>query len=441
MSHFLGKVFGFGLVWVPQSFRFSTSTPQLPTSCLFVLVVLSEVIQVSVGCTLHFDIKFSLLDYSIHQLTLSSTTDAAKASLCRRLVEARECDLGIFLRHFRRRFPEPSDMQSPLALGVLRSRELLKKFHTIRSERGHARQRQDLSSSGHGKRFMHHARRDMMSQARCQHIECHGRDPALRLPRSGGQPLVPIAQDAFEHFIPKDLVAQLNDISSPPIGAGDILRVPLKLPAAPGGILPLPPIPAAAAAEVPPAAGALAIAPQPQQQGGPMLSGRGGSVYQTIARSKFAAARLLVGTRKLTREEIAGIYSEAGEERRCAEAEGGARWQRWVELYNEEVKDRKMRQKGLAKASATGGSVLAASSGGAAPSAVAGPAYKPHFHCMGTPDFPISPYVLMQADPPKDEYVYKDKKYIIFPEDVIYPLRGGEGLNKCTGCSLTPPTE
>ncbi len=87
----------------------------------------------AVSSALHFDIKFSQLEYMVHQLTNPGIPPAEKQDICTSIQFARPCDLVMFLQHFRRDFPTPDLMMGPSAAAVLRMRERQKVFHTMRS--------------------------------------------------------------------------------------------------------------------------------------------------------------------------------------------------------------------------------------------------------------------------------------------------------------------
>ncbi len=103
--------------------------------------------QVGVNSFLHFDLKFSQLEYIIHKVTSITESDAVKKDLCDRVELSRECDLPIFLRHWKRMSPTSETMLLPLGLNVLRVREAGKTFTSMKSERGHAQERQDLQAA------------------------------------------------------------------------------------------------------------------------------------------------------------------------------------------------------------------------------------------------------------------------------------------------------
>ena len=69
----------------------------------------------------------------------------------------------------------------------------------------------------------------------------------------------------------------------------------------------------------------------------------------------------------------------------------------------------------------------------------AGDRYKPHFGCCGTPRLPIQPEVIMQQPTPTTEHVYHNKDFIIFPENVVDPLRGYFGYKANAQASLIDP--
>lgn len=106
----------------------------------------------SVTVSRYFDLKFSHLDYRIHHITRTEVSDDTKNELCSELLASRACDIGIFLRHFRANFADREAMLSDLGMHALAMREKTKLFSTISSERGHARERRNLSAkTGPGK--------------------------------------------------------------------------------------------------------------------------------------------------------------------------------------------------------------------------------------------------------------------------------------------------
>jgi hypothetical protein len=311
------------------------------------------------------------------------------------------------MRQFRRTFSDPGLMLSKLALSTLAIREAGKGFHTIRSEQGHALQRHDFQSkTGPGKTYMHHARRNIVAQATASHVQRNGQDPArrlLQLPRSTFAS-VALAADPFAEYLSKAELQKLNDVRRPSITVNDIIRPDMRLQLA-----------GAAAHDDVQLAVAGGEAAMPQEIA--VKPGKGGNVFHTISRAKFRALKLLVGDRTLTKDEVSSVYDDAHAERASAQAEGGARWQRWLQLYQQEVRERKTSTEGPAPRPSRAKSAPARSS--SQPQA-----YAPLFGLVGTPLLPLQPEVLMDTEPPSDKYVYKDRKYIFFPEDVVYPLCG-----------------
>ena len=372
-----------------------------------------QAMQVSVSGSLYFDNKFSLIDFMIQKLNWESLGAAEKRSLCQAVVDAKGCNLSLFLRHFRRDFPDVQDMMSRLGLMTLEVREKGKLFQTLRSERGHASERRDFEGAhGPGKSFVHHCRRNFIAQARVRHEEHNGLSPSAKLDASSP----PVVADPFLAVLPAPFVAAANDIDRPAATPMDVLR------AAP--VVALDAVPAAPPRHVPdvanvgpprgvvgPAAApvAAAVAPPPRAE---RCSGKGGSIYMTIKTSKLQAFKHSVGGRTLKADEIEQVTKMARKEREEAEAEGGARWARWVQLYEDEVDERRRGPRSRA--------VL--------PPPSSTHAYKPHFAMIGDGQLPVQPkaFCAMYNDkgPPSDERVYKDTRFIIQPEDATYPLRG-----------------
>lgn len=139
--------------------------------------------------SLYFDMKFSHLDYRIHLITRAGVGDGVKHDLCGELLSSRPCDIGIFLRHFRKSFPDREAILSDLALQTLVMREKTKLFSKIASERGHARERKNLNANtGPGTNFLHHRRLDLLSCVRTRLDNAGGLDPmGKRLPQAEKQ--------------------------------------------------------------------------------------------------------------------------------------------------------------------------------------------------------------------------------------------------------------
>lgn len=129
----------------------------------------------------------------------------------------------------------------------------------------------------------------------------------------------------------------------------------------------------------------------------------------TIYLAKMAAYKMSVGNRTLTKAEVDLVVQAAKTERREAEVEGGARWQRWLELFRHESAGRQYKQQRNTDRTRDG-------------------EYKQAWGFIGSPLLPIQPALVMdyidKKGTPKDPEVYHSKEYIIYPEDVVHPLRG-----------------
>ena len=127
-------------------------------------------IQISVGVSLHYDLKYSQLDFVIIRLTSTRLSMPEKIDIAEDVLIANDVDLGIWVRGFRKRFNTVHLLLSQESLAMLKLRERGKRLHTMRSERGHAGERHDLTTAASpGKAFHHHARRDLLSQVRVSH--------------------------------------------------------------------------------------------------------------------------------------------------------------------------------------------------------------------------------------------------------------------------------
>lgn len=366
-----------------------------------------QVVQVAAASFLHFDLKFAQLEFQIQRLTSASESAATKLELCTRLRDALPCNLGIFLRHFRKRFASVEEMQSPLALATLLAREANKRFTTVASERGHATERRDLQSGvGPGKVFCHHARANLVAQVATRHKEHHGSDLAKSL-RGGAQATVAaVAADPFSAVLPELFLQPLNSIDGREAAIEEFHRQPLldRVRIAQAGAASQLVLAGAPAGR--PAAGAA------DEQ--PLKSGKGGSIYQTIHRMKLKSFKAMVGQRILTPLELQSIAADARCEWQESRAAGGDRWHAWLRIYSSEVEDR---QRGVVAAA------VSPSSGSAVVNT-----YRPQFHLVGDPKWPVQPTAFVShmrsAKYPSGDKVYRDRSCIIGPEDVIYPLRG-----------------
>lgn len=376
-------------------------------------------VQVSTSITLHFDIKYSQIDFTIHRVLRSDFPDAERERLCNQVLHARDCDLGCFLRAYRKLFGDLASMLGPLGMEVLRLREALKGFSTMRSERGHASERRDLQSAqGSGKTFCHHARRDILRQVHGQHMRNNGADPLKkeRRPTQEDAPR-PLAADPFEAYLPSDMLRTLNDARSAVIQLEDLGRQAIAG-AAPAQLVHGHPD-AQQLQEPPP----VASEATPEHH-----SGKGGSVYMLIKRWKQHAYKNSVGGRALTRDELGNITADAKREHAEAKLEGGQRWARWARMYQDEVAER---QNLGPQAKRARGSVATSRADGPAASAQESAAlkpYQPHLQLRGNARMPIQPAALLDfyrsCGLPKDERVYHSTEFIVGTGDVVHPLRG-----------------
>ena len=130
------------------------------------------------GFSFFFDMKYSEFPYLHHVQVDDSFTQDEQEEVDQQLEDARECDLPIFSRLFRRRFPSVFAMRQKLAKHTLKTWAKGKKFHTHKSERGHAVERHELSAAqAPGQAFHHHGRKNYLGKVRTMHISSNGRDP------------------------------------------------------------------------------------------------------------------------------------------------------------------------------------------------------------------------------------------------------------------------
>ncbi len=89
-----------------------------------------QVLQLTLGISLHFDIKYAAWPYPLLCLIDPTYTDEERTLMCEALSIANECDLPIFAWHFRKRFSEPTihSMMSPLAKTLIYLGDKGKKF-------------------------------------------------------------------------------------------------------------------------------------------------------------------------------------------------------------------------------------------------------------------------------------------------------------------------
>lgn len=359
--------------------------------------------------SLYCDMKFSRLDYRIHLITRAGVSDGVTHDLCDELLSSRPCDIGIFLRHFRKNFPDLEAILSDLALQTLVMREKAKLFSTIASERGHARERKNLNANtGPGKNFLHHRRLDLLACVRTRHINAGGLDPlGKRLPRAKKKMDVPaIEADPFVGKMPAPLLQQLTGPSKTPPTLADVVAAggwPLQAPQAAA-------LESAHEVTAPPDVGHNSAGSR--DIGG----GRGGSVYMTIWRAKMAAFKMSVCGRKLALAECASVREAAKQERAAAEQEGGRRWKVWLDLFNQEVVER---QSGV-------------SSSGPGTSRPSKPVntmcpYKQHWGA-GSPALPITPQTVVgdydRHGCPSDEVVFKSDDHIVTHGQAVHLARG-----------------
>ncbi len=297
-------------------------------------------------------------------------------------------------------------MESDLALETLLIRERAKIFHTIHSEQGHALERKDLqSTSGPGKSFVHHVRRNVLVQARALHIENGGQNPA-KLSMKPSEPR-PVAKDPFAKMIPDASLKQLGDLQSPELKLADFQLVgfrrqlALVAPDGPMQIAPLVALPAQAL-------GPLGVAPPPGAQG---RAGVGGSIFIVILNYKRKAAKLANGGRTLNPEQLALTLADATTEADEARREGGPRWELWKNLY---------RSGAWRQESDDGHSVQFRHQACASRQLE----YHPHFGILGTQRLPLQPEAILNEPRPTSDRVYRNSEYIIYPENVVHPLRG-----------------
>jgi hypothetical protein len=82
-----------------------------------------QCLATAAGVFLRFDLKYSCLPWSLHQLTSASASEEAKEKLCKDLLAATSCCVPMVAEDFRRGFPSIAQMLSPLGLGAIRSWE------------------------------------------------------------------------------------------------------------------------------------------------------------------------------------------------------------------------------------------------------------------------------------------------------------------------------
>lgn len=134
-------------------------------------------IQISAGVSVHYDLKYSQVDSLIHRLPLLLAANELEAAneLATELLAANDADLNIWARGFRKKYNTVELILSQEGIETLELRARAKRLHTMRSERGHARERHDLTTAASpGKAFHHHARKDFLSQVQVSHINKGG---------------------------------------------------------------------------------------------------------------------------------------------------------------------------------------------------------------------------------------------------------------------------
>lgn len=366
--------------------------------------VFPQVIQISSAMSVHFDLKYNQLDYRLNVLTLPTVPADEMRDLCQQVLAARPCQLSFFTRQFRRSFGDADAMTSPLGVATLEMQCKGKVFNTIASERGHATERRDFKAAqGAGKAFLHHARRNVLATALNKHHAHGGAHPVA--PHTTPSSATALAPDPLVNFLPAPFLQKLRGPTDAMKSLTDVVGVGAALcdlgagqPAAPnqGGEV-------EAHGTRPPMSSSSKVA----------RSGVGGSVYVTIYLSKMAAYKMAVGSRTLAKAEVDQVVQDAKTERREAAAEGGPRWQRWLDLFRHQSAGRQHEQRrSLDQAGET--------------------EYKQSWGFLGNPSLPVQPALVMdyvsKKGTPKDAEVYHSKEYIIFPEEVVHPLRGVTGL-------------
>lgn len=284
-----------------------------------------------------FDRKFSNLPWALAKLVRSDVSQADKTAVCQGIIAALDCQLPVFVKAFRQRFPALPEMLSPHAEGVIKVWLAGKRLSTKSSELGHASERRALAAaSAPGRSFIPHARRDLMRKHRLSHIARHGADPIAEVRIRGGapcKPVVRIAPGILEERLPREVLedSQAIEDEGPQDILKDVAHVPLR------AVVPSP-APAAVAALAGSAAGdlvplsvqapgqqSLPAPPAPPVQtstsGGQTRSGRGGSIYLVHLNECRRQAKLACGGRKLTKEEMVATYQRAKEEFNCMSTE------------------------------------------------------------------------------------------------------------------------
>lgn len=366
----------------------------------------------SVAVSLHFDLKFSGLDYGIHRLTNPRVTEHTAERLVADLLARRDCDIGVFLRHFRRQFNTRDLVRSPLALEVLRMRERGKTFHTIESERGHARERLDLQSKGPGKNFVHHWRRDVLSRSLHIHLAAGGSDPC-RMASRRNPPKIRISDDPLAAVLPSHILRLTGSDMPRPLSLEDLPRVGQTL--AMARRLPSPQDSPGALAQRGQGALEHRTGRVPDSSPVPVpTTGRGGSIWMTIYNAKLAALKLSAAGRPLTEQEREQARVDAHRERDAALDEGGDRLARWAGLYRDDQGVQRLH---------TARSTTSSSGHGDGDKA-----YRRPWGLIGTPTLPVQPEEALahvqSEGVPSHEEVYRCRSHIIGDADIVYPLRG-----------------
>jgi hypothetical protein len=193
----------------------------------------AHALGLAAGVVHHYDMKFSEMPWLLHRLVSSEWSDEARGEVCDLLKDSRPCNLPLFAREFRHKYPTTEQMLSAAAKGTVRVWLAGKRFSTKASELGHATERKALAAANApGRAFIPHSRRDMLHKHRLTHLSRGGADPLALVPlkrsSKASTPALVDGPDVFEHVMPKALLAKLPPL---PANVGEALRAIVDAPA------------------------------------------------------------------------------------------------------------------------------------------------------------------------------------------------------------------